>query len=342
MTIGDVGRQFAELSGDRSERFDEMAATVFAFQRARCAAYSRYCSLDDPHTHTQRPEPPADLTPFFFEAPLLPVEAFKHAAVTTFASHEADVVFESSGTGRGRRSRHLVRDRKIYERAVRTQFVRVFGEGPFVIVAHLPRYADRSSLVYMLHHLIDTFGAEGSGFFLDDHDVLSNAVARSKSDGVQLLIFGAAFGLLELVEKARRPLPDGAIVIETGGMKTHRRETTRSALHIRLADGFGVERRNIRSEYGMCELMSQCYTSGGETFDPPGWMRFTVVDPADPRSIQPEGHPGALAVIDLANLYSCSFLLTGDRAVRRGEGFEVVGRLTGAELRGCNFLIEDA
>jgi hypothetical protein len=47
-----------------------------------------------------------------------------------------------------------------------------------------------------------------------------------------------------------------------------------------------------------------------------------------------------LAVLDLANIDSVAAILTEDRAVARDGGFEVLGRLTGAELRGCKFLLE--
>lgn len=350
MTIGEIARAFTELHGEDSERFNEMAAAVYAHQRTHCAVYSRYCS------NVLSPASPTLSSPFRKEGlhaadrlshlphgvPFLPVEAFKFGPVTSLEPDRADLVFESSGTGRGAPSRHYVHDRRIYERSVVTQFERVFGHGPFVIVAHLPHYAERSSLVYMVGHLIRTFGVEGSGFFVDDLEVLSSAADVARSCSATLVLVGVAFSLLDLVERKRHPLPTDAFVIETGGMKTHRRETARSTLHERLAEGFCIDRSRIRSEYGMCELLSQCYTTGEEVFYPPGWMRFDILDSTDAASVMPEDKTGALAVIDLANLHSCSFLLTGDRAVRRGDGFEVLGRLTGAELRGCNFLMENA
>ena len=122
-------------------------------------------------------------------------------------------------------------------------------------------------------------------------------------------------------------------------MKTHRREITRDALHRRLRGGFGVA--SVRSEYGMCELLSSCYSRRGGIFHPPPWMRFRVVDPACPFEPLEESREGALAVLDLANVYSASAVLTQDRAVQRGNGFEVLGRLESAELRGCNFLLKD-
>ena len=338
MTIEDVARQFTDIPENRPGLFDEMAGTVFAFQRRHCSVYSRYCNEIDTSPHPEAgPEPHASVY-----RPFLPVDAFRHIPVTTFPSDEAEVVFESSGTGRGRRSKHYVRNRRIYERSVEVHFRLVFGDGPFLIVAHLPEYAEESSLVYMIRHLIETFGAQGSAFFLGNDDWLEQALSRTTEGRTRLLVFGAAFGLIDLLARRQHHLPESSLVVETGGMKTHRREISRKALHDRLAEGFGVDRTQVWSEYGMCELMSQCYTRGGETFFPPPWMRFAIVDPFDPFVGVPMGTSGALALTDLANLYSCSYLLTGDRAIQDGHGFQVLGRLTGAELRGCNFLLEDA
>jgi len=349
VTIDDVATHFTELPENRPGRFDEMARAVFAYQVAHCAVYKRYCALV-----ADRQQRLFDLRPtgagnvfeepstFRKEPPFLPVDAFKHAPVTSFPAEQSQAVFESSGTGRSIPSRHYVYDLRIYERAVISNFRRVFGEGPFLIIAYLPEYAERSSLVYMVRHLIQSYGEEGSGFFLDDTGILEDAADRADAQGSRLMVIGAAFGLIDLLDTRKRKLPDDSLVIETGGMKTYTREITREVLHHRLADGFGIDRKQVISEYGMCELMSQCYTRGGEIFFPPAWARFTVVDPFDGASHLPEGVSGALAVIDLANMYSCSFLLTGDRAVRQGSGFKLLGRLSGAELRGCNFLLEDA
>ena len=323
MTIEEVARHFTELTLDRPDRFEEMAGAVYAFQRAHNRVYGLYCTNQ--------------------HIPYLPVEAFKRAALTCFPSEEAECVFESSGTGQSVSSKHYVRRLAVYEKAVGVHFEAVFGTGPFTLAAHLPHYAERgqaSSLLYMVDYLIRRYGDDHSGFFLDDRTLLERAVAHSRAEATPLLLFGAAFGLLDLIEDADVPLPATARVMETGGMKTYRRAISRGELHRRLAEGFGVPETQVWSEYGMCELMSQCYTRGGPVFFPPPWMRFRIVDPEHPDREMPEGRPGVLAVFDLANLYSVSALLTEDRAVRRGEGFEVLGRFSQAELRGCNFLVE--
>ncbi len=299
-----------------------MAAVVEAYQRAHSPVYARYGQSQT----------------------YLPVEAFKYGPVTTFPPAEAERVFESSGTGQTTPAKHYVRRLAVYERAVSVHFESVFGKGPFTLLAHLPHYSERgraSSLLYMMRHLIRGYGDQYSGFFLKDTALLERGMAASREKETPLILFGAAFGLLDLAETRRWNLPETALVVETGGMKTYRRELGRAGLHRRLAEGFGVPEERVWSEYGMCELLSQCYTRGGSVFFPPPWVRFRVLDPLDSGREMPEGEAGVLALFDLANLYTVSALLTEDRAVRRGTtGFEVLGRLPAAALRGCNFLLE--
>ena len=276
--------------------------------------------------------------------PYLPVEAFKLASVAAFDPSEAEAVFESSGTGQGTPARRYVQHLSAYEASFCEAFRRAFGSGPFTLVGHLPAYAERgarSSLLYMVEGLVEAFGDAASGLFLEDHAVFERALAHAERSGTPLVLFGAAFGLMDLVDARRWRLPDGARVVETGGMKTHRREMSRAALHAALADGFGLPAGNVWSEYGMAELLSQAYAPGGPGYAPPPWLRVRVVDPLDPSQDLPDGTPGRLALCDLASADACPFLLTDDRAVRYADGrFEVLGRLPAASLRGCNFLLE--
>ncbi|MEZ4701681.1 MAG: hypothetical protein R2834_15185 [Rhodothermales bacterium] len=324
--LRDVEAGFTGLLPGDDAGFEAMSEAVVAYQRERNPVYARYCEAFPG-----------------WRMPYLPVEAFKHAPLQTCPADEVELEFESSGTGQGTPSRHGVCKAAVYRRSFTEHFRQLFGAGPYTIVAHLPHYAGRgarSSLLYMVHGLIETFGDDASGFFLEDDALLHRAIAQSGEAGTPFILFGAAFGLLDLVEQGAYVVPDGALVIETGGMKTFRRAVEREALHERLAEGFRVPRERVWSEYGMCELLSQCYTRGGALFYPPPWMRVEVVDPESPMNPVPEGSDGALAVIDLANMYSVSPLLTQDRARKTGDGFQVLGRLSGAALRGCNFLLE--
>ncbi|MFT4606077.1 MAG: hypothetical protein ACI9W4_002823 [Rhodothermales bacterium] len=313
-----------EIVGVDPVSFDRLAARVVQYQREHTEVYARYC------------ESASVLEAYSGETPHLPIAAFKHGPVYAGPVDGAERVFQSSGTSGQARSRHYVRDLTYYHASLEASFAKAFGPGPFRILAHLPHYAEESSLVYMVARLIEKYGAPGSGFFLDELALLQTATA---SAGAPIMLFGAAFGLLKLAEAKNVRLPQSAVVMETGGMKTHRQSVTRASLHESLTRGFGLAAGQIWSEYGMCELLSQCYAQSGDPYTCPPWMRCHVVDPEQPWIRKPDGEPGALAVLDLANTFSVSAILTEDRAVARGEGFEILGRLTGAELRGCNHLL---
>jgi len=121
-------------------------------------------------------------------------------------------------------------------------------------------------------------------------------------------------------------------------MKGRGKELTRSEMHKLLTEAFGVQQ--IHSEYGMTELLSQAYSKGDGIFETPPWMRVLVRDPYDPFTILPKNSSGAINVIDLANLYSCSFIQTDDLGrLFDDDTFEVLGRMDGSQVRGCNLLV---
>ncbi len=319
---------FAHIGRREGPDFDHARDLLVDWQRSQIPLYDRYLSA---------------LGPAAASSPHLPIEAFRTHALCTFPAGDAEAVFVSSGTTSQVRSRHHVSRLAVYEAAIKANFERQLGCGPFTLAAHLPGYeeaGESSSLLYMVRCLIRVYGDEESGFFADRHEQLLQTVEWSRRYGTRLLLFGTAFGLLDLVEQQSLRLPEGAVVMETGGMKTRGREVQRSELHDRLAAGLGIARDSVLGEYGMTEMLSQCYTRGGEVFYPPGWVRIEIRDPEDPMAAQPDGTPGLIAVTDLANMYSISAILTQDIGVAVDGGVRVLGRLRGAELRGCNMLME--
>ena len=102
---------------------------------------------------------------------------------------------------------------------------------------------------------------------------------------------------------------------------------------------------SVVREYGMTELTSQCYTGSLLGEDPdlfvaPHWVRVRILDPETLAEV-PAGTPGLICVFDLANLGSAVHLLTEDLGLAEGEGFRLLGRAAGAELRGCSLVVEE-
>jgi hypothetical protein len=191
----------------------------------------------------------------------------------------------------------------------------------------------------MADKLIRMSDHKESGFYLDNLQELSQVLMKRREDRTPTLLLGVSFALLDLAEKFPMPLGEHTLVMETGGMKGRREELIRSELHQRLQQGFGVT--EIHSEYGMTELLSQSYSQGEGLFKCPPWMQIQIRDPNDPLSLLPAGKTGGINIIDLANLYSCSFIAAGDLGKLHDDGsFEVLGRFDHSDVRGCNLLIQ--
>jgi hypothetical protein len=195
--------------------------------------------------------------------------------------------------------------------------------------------SEHSSLIYMMDALIDLTGDRDSGFFLNDYTHLLEIVERRKKEKKVMLV-GVSYALLDLAEKFAPDLSD-CIIVETGGMKGRRKELTKEELHATLRSKFNV--RHIQSEYGMTELFSQAYALKDGVFNTPPWMKICVRKHNDPYDIKHQG-TGGINVIDLANIYTCSFIETEDLGRLNEAGFEVLGRLDNTDLRGCNLLLD--
>ena len=305
--------------------FDRMTLEVFRFQAEACAPYREYLEL-------LGVDPAAVECPK--QIPFLPIELFKSHRVYC-GSNPPQQIFTSSSTTGQTPSRHYVADLRIYEEAVTRSFELFYGPAEqTAIYALLPNYLERegSSLIYMVEGLIRR---GGGGFYLYDHDALLRDMEAHQG---KKILLGVSYALWDLAEEQRGALHD-VIVMETGGMKGRREELPREEFHRLLCDAFGVQ--SIHSEYGMAELMSQAYSDGNGIFRTPPWMRICVRDLNDPFRLLPNGATGGVNLIDLANLYSCSFLQTQDLGkVYDDRSFRILGRISGSEIRGCNLLVQ--
>ena len=275
--------------------------------------------------------------------PLLPIRAFKHRDVITDGFTEK-LLFESSGTAAMAKSRHLVADPQIYQTAILKEFTKYFSFQNYSLICYMPGYDENasSSLIWMARYLFNQDPDQLSSFLPSSPDKIELSFKKIQDSGKKILLFGAAFGLLDLLEEKRIPGGYDLEILETGGMKTFRREMSKENLRSCLSEGFGISFSKIHSEYGMCELLSQMYAIGGEWFKTPEWVYVSIREHENPEKSCSPGVEGKIGIIDLANLYSCSFILTEDRGVMDENGrFKVLGRWNSRNMRGCNFLIDN-
>ncbi len=314
---------------NNSSAFDDQCVQNFQYQYTHNLVYKQWCELNNLNPSNVKTS--KDIL-------ALPISLFKtHPIITTNSLPE--FVFESSGTTQTNLSRHWVADPGIYQQSFMRAFQLFYGDiEDWCILGLLPSYLEKkhSSLVMMVDELIKLSGHELSGFYLDDHEKLSHNLQILESRHQKTLLIGVTFGLLEFAKSFPQQLKY-TLVMETGGMKGRRKEITRQEVHQLLSERLGVEK--VHAEYGMTELLSQAYSKGEGRYICPPWMKVLVRDEEDPMIVKTTG-TGILQVIDLANIYSCSFIATEDMGTVYEDGsFEVWGRLDNSDMRGCSLLV---
>jgi len=310
--------------------FQKLALDVFNYQFNHNKVYRSFCDLLYVH--------PSDVK-HINQIPFLPIQFFKTHEVLS-SQNPIEQTFTSSGTTGSITSKHYVTDLDIYKQSFRKGFQSFYGNTEdYVILALLPSYLERdgSSLIYMVNDMITQSKHPEGGFYLDDLDALYKTINKLDQSHKKVLLIGVSFALLDLVERYQFDLKN-TIIMETGGMKGRRKEIVRAELHQILKQGFGV--KNIHSEYGMTELLSQAYSNGNGVFNCPKWTKVLTRDTEDALSIQRPGKTGGINIIDLANVNSCSFIATQDLGKVLNDGsFEVVGRFDNSDIRGCNLMV---
>lgn len=275
--------------------------------------------------------------------PFLPISFFKTHQVKT-TDFDPEIIFESSGTTGITTSRHLVKRAALYKSSFLKTFNLFYGNpSQWCILALLPGYLERnnSSLVYMVNELIHQTNNEGSGFYLNEHEKLFQALVKNEIMEKPTLLIGVTYALLDFAQQYSLKLQN-TVVMETGGMKGKKEEITREEMHDELKKRLGLS--IIHSEYGMTELLSQAYSKGEGRFFCPSWMKILIREYNDPFAVkagcdQKKPVNGLINIIDLANLYSCSFIATDDVGrLHVDNSFEVMGRRDLSDLRGCSLL----
>ena len=325
--------------------FDELAPAAARFGYERVEPYRRLC---------ERRGLSSEALDDWRAAPPVPTSAFKSLQL---AATEPREVFRSSGTTRGaeRRSVHYHPFPDLYRTVIDASFAAAClapGHARLPILSLIPdrAAAPDSSLSFMANHVFERHAAPDSAWAVAPGGIDVERARRwlqRRGDGEPVLILATALALVLLLDHLESEpanalrLPAGSRAFETGGFKGQRLETTPEDVRRRARSLLGLNRDAIVREYGMTELTSQAYSRpGGELLRTPPWMPFRVLDPETLEEVE-DGRTGLLSFFDLANLGSVCHVLTEDLGVREGDAFRLLGRATGAELRGCSLTAEE-
>ena len=358
--IGRTAHAPALPANDEGE-FNSLALDLFELHYTHNPAYRALCLA--------RKRLPIDVTDWR-EIPAVPAVAFKAMEMTVLCPDERTTTFHSSGTTGDEPSRHFHCEASlaIYESSLLPWFQAhllpetLSGEKAFAFIAITPPadLAPHSSLAHMFDTVRRRFGGGHFAFTgepaLEDggrvnHEATLRHLREATARGLPVVLLGTAFNFVHLLDHLsddglRLNLPAGSRVMETGGYKGRSRELPRPELHAFLSERLGIAREFIVCEYGMSELSSQAYdhVAGAPVSDPahrtfrfPPWARAQIVSPETGTEVD-DGGTGLVRVLDLANVASAAALQTEDLAVRSGGGFELLGRATEAEPRGCSLM----
>lgn len=364
-----------ELMGANPPRsdipFGELALTLFALQFRHNSAYRRLCEARGatPATVTHWRQIPAVPTSAFKEldmttlAPEQRTTVFCSSGTTGQARsryfHDAESLAVYEASLRPWFERHLLND---LPDLMDEQLLGPLDKLPFLALTPTPDAAPQSSLVHMFDVVRREFGARDSlftgrvqpdGTWALDLDAALFAIRKSMCANRPLVLLGTAFNFVHLLDhfaanNMRYRLARGSRVLETGGYKGQSREVPKQELHGLITKHLGIAPEYIVTEYGMSEISSQAYdlvagAPGGaaapcpRVFHFPPWARAVVISPETGEEVA-EGETGLLRLFDLANVCSVLAIQTEDLAARRGDGFELLGRATQAEPRGCSLM----
>jgi len=339
-------RPGAEITG---QSFSELALELFALQFKSNLAYQKICTARHLTPETVK---------WWTEIPAVPTSLFKELEFTSLAPEERTAVFHSSGTTEQKPSRHFhnAESLAVYEASLWQWFGSHFEKaGELICLTPPPSQAPHSSLIHMFEVVRQQFGApesafvgkmEADGTWSQDFDAGLSKLKSAQAVGQPALLLGTAFSFVHLLDElAERgitiQLPEGSRVMETGGYKNRSRILPKAELHGLITARLGVPREHIVCEYGMSELSSQAYDSGTKnperTFRFPSWSRVQIISPETGREVG-EGEAGLVRIHDLANVFSVAAIQTEDLGIRRGDGFELIGRAQLAESRGCSLM----
>lgn len=344
------------IDDDDDVLFNDLALRTFVYQFEQNHAYRKYCE--------RRDATPATINAWRM-IPAVPTTAFKHMALTTFPPEQAQTIYRTSGTTQGteRRGIHYIRDVSLYEASLRPNLAaHLFPDNvqmPIYVLFWDTSALPNSSLAHMIHDAVERHGTPESRYVLSENGIdnaglaamLDQAVAMQQPVCLMGVMYSYVHFLDWCVEHDKRwQLPRSSRLMDTGGSKGRVRDIPRDELYHMYHDILGIPSALCVNEYGMTELGSQFYDSSlraafQREWQPrhkvvPPWVRTQIVDPATLKPVE-AGQIGLLRHYDLANLHSVMAIQTEDLGVAVADGFEVLGRATGAELRGCSLAVED-
>jgi hypothetical protein len=335
--------------GVYNEEFNEVALALYDLHRKYNPVYAKYNigELDD-----------------WNKIPLMPISEYKFSDVGLEIEGSMPfpgVEFHSSGTTIGDKSKHRMFSTQTYRLAI------LKGLGGMILDSMAPQYRvvllsptlPNSSLYYMMQYITDQLDYRGlreQWYEFDNQELVREQIESLRGEDHPVILFGTSLAFYDLMQTLKGldgledlKLPEGSILIETGGWKGRDIKIAPEALTEATGKFFGIPEWNLIREYSMSELSSQLYcwnSLEGPNYHNPHWMGVKLVEPLTQRPVDYK-ESGIIGFVDLANVWSCPFVLTEDMGHFKeslwGDSVLVLeGRATNAPEKGCSLTYAQA
>ncbi|WP_338452456.1 long-chain fatty acid--CoA ligase [Niallia oryzisoli] len=339
---------FIENNPSSDEDFNDLALQIFSYQYQNNLPYQAFCR--------QKGKTPR-LVKTWRDIPFVPINAFKEVPLSSTDPEAAEAVFMTSGTTKGIRGKHYHPTLEIYDLSMTVNFKKRFMKETenirMGVLFPTEKELPNSSLAHYLALAVQEFGTEDSHYLLTesglDLDRLLGELTHAEEIGEPYALIGASYSFVHLFEELEKvgktfSLPKGSRILDTGGYKNQSKELELNEFYQLLSTFLGVDRRDCINMYGVTELSTQFYDDGNDVVPSvksgPNWIKTRVINPLTGEEVE-KGERGVLVHCDLANFNSVTTILTEDLGVQTDDGFLLLGRVKGAEARGCSIAVEE-
>ena len=340
--------QFIKNNQSTEDDFNDLALRIFTYQYQNNLPYQAFSR--------QKGKTPR-LVKNWRDIPFVPINSFKEVPLTCTDPEKAQAIFMTSGTTKGIRGKHYHSTLEIRELSMIVNFKERFMKDTekirmgvlFPTESELPN----SSLAHYLALGVKAFGTEDSCYLLNenglDMEKVLSELEHAEETGEPYALLGASYSFVHLFEGLERlgktfNLPKGSKILDTGGYKNQSKELELDEFYRLLSNYFGLDRSDCINMYGVTELSTQFYDNGNEVVPSvksgPHWIKMRVINPLTGEEVA-KGERGVLVHCDLANFNSVTTILTEDLGVEVDHGFLLLGRVEGAEARGCSIAVEE-
>jgi len=340
--------------GSKELKFNDIALSLYALHSELNPVYKKYSvgPVDD-----------------WRQIPLMPISEFKNNEVKLTMSDRMPfpgVMFESSGTTQRDKSKHFLYDTEFYRASMYEGFKDWIVPSTDKSNLHsyrvvlLSKTLPHSSLYYMMSYLSEIYDYRGireQWELLTDVEVVNELLGWLTDEKEHpVILFGTSLAFYDLMDTVKKGnlefegLTKGSKMIETGGWKGRDIQISPIDLTKEIQEFFGLDEFNCLREYAMSEMSSQTWHSGSEDevmYSYPRHLGVRIVDPLSQKDVEP-GESGMIGFIDLANVWSCPFILTEDMGHLKtftGADWSLVleGRAVNAPEKGCSLTyVEEA